>query len=203
VTAVFIAIEGGDGAGKSTQAKLLADELRTRGHEVLITREPGGSPIAEKIRHVVLDVANLGLNERAEALLFAASRAEHVASTIRPALELGTIVISDRYMDSSIAYQGIARGLGLEHIRDLNLWATNNLVPDLTIILDVDAEHGLNRVADPNRIEEESTDFHSAVRDAFLELAKLDPDRYLVVSANQQANEIAETIFKRVLSLGI
>jgi dTMP kinase len=203
VTAVFIAIEGGDGAGKSTQAKLLADELRTRGHEVLITREPGGSPIAEKIRHVVLDVANLGLNERAEALLFAASRAEHVASTIRPALELGTIVISDRYMDSSIAYQGIARGLGLEHIRDLNLWATNNLVPDLTIILDVDAEHGLNRVADPNRIEEESTEFHSVVRDAFLELAKLDPDRYLVVSANQQANEIAETIFKRVLSLGI
>jgi dTMP kinase len=203
VTAVFIAIEGGDGAGKSTQAKLLADELRTRGHEVLITREPGGSPIAEKIRHVVLDVANLGLNERAEALLFAASRAEHVASTIRPALELGTIVISDRYMDSSIAYQGIARGLGLEHIRDLNLWATNNLVPDLTIILDVDAEHGLNRVADPNRIEEESTEFHSVVRDAFLELAKLDPDRYLIVSANQQANEIAETIFKRVLSLGI
>lgn len=203
MTAVFIAIEGGDGAGKSTQAKLLADELRTRGHEVLITREPGGSPIAEKIRHVVLDVANLGLNERAEALLFAASRAEHVASTIRPALELGTIVISDRYMDSSIAYQGIARGLGLEHIRDLNLWATNNLVPDLTIILDVDAEHGLNRVADPNRIEEESTEFHSVVRDAFLELAKLDPDRYLIVSANQQANEIAETIFKRVLSLGI
>ena len=203
MTAVFIAIEGGDGAGKSTQAKLLADELRTRGHEVLITREPGGSPIAEKIRHVVLDVANLGLNERAEALLFAASRAEHVASTIRPALELGTIVISDRYMDSSIAYQGIARGLGLEHIRDLNLWATNNLVPDLTIILDVDAEHGLNRVADPNRIEEESTEFHSVVRAAFLELAKLDPDRYLVVSANQPAEEIAETIFKRVLSLGI
>ena len=203
MTAVFIAIEGGDGAGKSTQAKLLAERLGTRGHEVLITREPGGSPIAEKIRHVVLDVANLGLNERAEALLFAASRAEHVASTIRPALELGTIVISDRYMDSSIAYQGIARGLGLEHIRDLNLWATNNLVPDLTIILDVDAEHGLNRVADPNRIEEESTEFHSVVRDAFLELAKLDPDRYLVVSANQQANEIAETIFKRVLSLGI
>lgn len=203
MTGVFIAIEGGDGAGKSTQAKLLAEELRTRGHEVLITREPGGSPIAEKIRHVVLDVANLGLNERAEALLFAASRAEHVASTIRPALERGTIVISDRYMDSSIAYQGIARGLGLEHIRELNLWATDNLVPDLTIILDVDAEHGLNRVADPNRIEEESTEFHSVVRAAFLELAKLDPDRYLIVSANQPAEEIAETIFKRVLSLGI
>ncbi|MFZ9309617.1 MAG: dTMP kinase [Candidatus Nanopelagicales bacterium] len=203
MTGAFIAIEGGDGAGKSTQAKLLANGLRTRGHEVIITREPGGSPIAEKIRHVVLDVANLGLNERAEALLFAASRAEHVASTIRPALERGTIVISDRYMDSSIAYQGIARGLGLEHIRDLNLWATNNLVPDLTIILDVDAEHGLNRVADPNRIEEESTEFHSVVRDAFLELAKLDPDRYLIVSANQPAEEIAETIFKRVLSLGI
>lgn len=202
MSGLFIAVEGGDGAGKSTQVKMLADKLQTLGHEVLITREPGGSPIAEKIRHVVLDVANLGLNERAEALLFAASRAEHVASTIEPALAAGKTVISDRYMDSSIAYQGIARGLGLEHIRNLNLWATNNLVPDLTIILDVDAEHGLNRVADPNRLEEESTEFHAVVRDAFLQLATLSPERYLVVSANKPAEEIAEVIFERVKSIG-
>lgn len=198
----FIALEGGDGAGKSTQVKLLAEKLKTLGHDVVITREPGGSPIAEKIRHVVLDVANLGLNERAEALLFAASRAEHVASTIKPSLDLGKTVITDRYMDSSIAYQGIARGLGLEHIRNLNLWATDNLVPDLTIILDVDAEHGLNRVADPNRLEEESTAFHVVVRDAFLQLATLSPERYLVVSANKPAEEIADVIFERVQSLG-
>lgn len=202
MSGLFIAVEGGDGAGKSTQVKLLAERLQTLGHEVVITREPGGSPIAEKIRHVVLDVANLGLNERAEALLFAASRAEHVASTIQPALDEGKTVITDRYMDSSIAYQGIARGLGLEHIRNLNLWATNSLVPDLTIILDVDTEHGLNRVADPNRLEEESTEFHAVVRDAFLQLATLSPERYLVVSANKPADEIADVIFERVLSLG-
>ena len=202
MSGLFIALEGGDGAGKSTQVKLLAEKLKTLGHDVVITREPGGSPIAEKIRHVVLDVANLGLNERAEALLFAASRAEHVASTIKPALDLGKTVITDRYMDSSIAYQGIARGLGLEHIRNLNLWATDNLVPDLTIILDVDAEHGLNRVADPNRLEEESTEFHVVVRDAFLKLATLSPERYLVVSANKPAEEIADVIFERVQSLG-
>lgn len=202
MSGLFIAVEGGDGAGKSTQVQLLADNLRTLGQDVVITREPGGSPIAEKIRHVVLDVANLGLNERAEALLFAASRAEHVASTIQPALDAGKTVISDRFMDSSIAYQGIARGLGLEHIRNLNLWATNNLVPDLTIILDVEAEHGLNRVADPNRLEEESTEFHAVVRDAFLQLATLSPERYLVVSANKPADEIAKLIFERVQSLG-
>lgn len=202
MSGLFIALEGGDGAGKSTQVKLLAEKLKTLGHDVVITREPGGSPIAEKIRHVVLDVANLGLNERAEALLFAASRAEHVASTIKPSLDLGKTVITDRYMDSSIAYQGIARGLGLEHIRNLNLWATDNLVPDLTIILDVDAEHGLNRVADPNRLEEESTEFHVVVRDAFLKLATLSPERYLVVSANKPAEEIADVIFERVQSLG-
>ena len=202
MSGLFIALEGGDGAGKSTQVKLLAEKLKTLGHDVVITREPGGSPIAEKIRHVVLDVANLGLNERAEALLFAASRAEHVASTIKPSLDLGKTVITDRFMDSSIAYQGIARGLGLEHIRNLNLWATDNLVPDLTIILDVDAEHGLNRVADPNRLEEESTEFHVVVRDAFLKLATLSPERYLVVSANKPAEEIADVIFERVQSLG-
>jgi dTMP kinase len=195
---LFIAFEGGDGAGKSTQSALLAAHLRASGHTVVQTREPGGSPVAEKIRQVVLDVAHIGLDDRAEALLFAAARAEHVSKTVRPALERGEVVITDRYMDSSIAYQGVARGLGLDQVRDLNLWATAGLVPDLTIVLDVDASHGLGRVEDPNRLEEESADFHSIVCRAFLDLAALDPSRYLVLSASGTIEEISATITAEV-----
>lgn len=198
MTGLFIAFEGGDGAGKSTQATLLQAALTDAGHTVVVTREPGGSPIAEKIRQVVLDVAHAGLNDRSEALLFAASRAEHVAKTIRPALSRGEIVITDRYMDSSIAYQGIARGLGLEEIQNLNLWATENLVPDLTILLDVETSAGLGRVEDPNRLEEESADFHTQVRAAFLTLAHMHQDRYVVISAAGDRHEIAAQILEAV-----
>ena len=198
MTGMFIAFEGGDGAGKSTQSAALAAHLRAVGHTVVQTREPGGSPVAEKIRQVVLDVAHVGLDDRAEALLFAASRAEHVAKTVRPALERGEVVITDRYMDSSIAYQGVARGLGLEEVRNLNLWATDGLVPDLTIVLDVDAGHGLGRVADPNRLEEESADFHSIVCRAFLDLAALAPERYLVLSASDTIENLAAAIAAEV-----
>lgn len=198
MTGLFIAFEGGDGAGKSTQSAALAEHLREAGHTVVQTREPGGSPVAEKIRQVVLDVAHVGLDDRSEALLFAASRAEHVSKTVRPALERGEIVITDRYMDSSIAYQGVARGLGLEEVRNLNLWATNGLVPDLTIVLDVDASHGLGRVADPNRLEEESADFHAVVCQAFLDLAALAPDRYLVLSASRSIESLAAEIAAEV-----
>lgn len=200
MTGLFIAFEGGDGAGKSTQATLLQAALTQAGHTVVVTREPGGSPIAEKIRQVVLDVAHAGLNDRSEALLFAASRAEHVAKTIRPALSRGEIVITDRYMDSSIAYQGIARGLGLEEIQNLNLWATENLVPDLTILLDVETTAGLGRVEDPNRLEEESADFHTDVRAAFLQLAQLHQDRYVVISAAGDRHVIAEQILTAVMN---
>ncbi len=198
MTGLFIAFEGGDGAGKSTQSAALAEHLRAAGHTVVQTREPGGSPVAEKIRQVVLDVAHVGLDDRSEALLFAASRAEHVSKTVRPALERGEIVITDRYMDSSIAYQGVARGLGLEEVRNLNLWATNGLVPDLTIVLDVDASHGLGRVADPNRLEEESADFHAVVCQAFLDLAALAPDRYLVLPASRSIESLAAEIAAEV-----
>lgn len=198
MTGLFIAFEGGDGAGKSTQATLLQAALTQSGHTVVVTREPGGSPIAEKIRQVVLDVAHAGLNDRSEALLFAASRAEHVAKTIRPALARGEIVISDRYMDSSIAYQGIARGLGLEEIQNLNLWATENLVPDLTILLDVETTAGLGRVEDPNRLEEESADFHTEVREAFLQLARIHHERYVVISAAGDRLDIAAQILNAV-----
>jgi len=179
---------------------LLAESLRAQGHTVVVTREPGGSPVAEKIRQVVLDVAHIGLNDRAEALLFAASRAEHVAKTIRPALDRGDIVITDRFMDSSIAYQGIARGLGKDQVRDLNLWATEGLVPDLTVVLDVDASHGLGRVEDPNRLEAESEDFHSVVTAAFIALAADAPDRYFVTPAAGDRDEISRRILAAVES---
>ena len=198
MTALFIAFEGGDGAGKSTQARLLRDALIERGYEVVMTREPGGSTIAEKIRDVVLDINHVGLDDRSEALLFAAARAEHVAQTVRPALERGAIVITDRYMDSSIAYQGIARDLGLNQIRELNLWATRGLVPHLTVILNVDAERGLDRVADPNRLEEESSEFHQRVCSAFLELAALAPERYLVLEAHADRHAIAAAVLQAV-----
>jgi len=199
MSGLFIAFEGGEGAGKSTQAALLADSLRGNGHTVVMTREPGGSPVAEKIRQVVLDVAHAGLNDRSEALLFAASRAEHVAKTIRPALARGEIVLTDRYMDSSIAYQGIARGLGLKDVEDLNLWATENLVPAITVLLDVDPTQGLSRVADPNRLEAESVEFHHAVRAAFLQLAEIHADRYVVIKADRDRHEIAAEILEVVL----
>ena len=133
----FVVFEGGDGAGKSTQCRLLADALRARGLEVVVTREPGGTPIGEAIREVLLGAGSDGMAARTEALLFAAARAEHAASLIRPAVARGAVVISDRYLDSSVAYQGAARGLGEDRIAELSLWATEDLVPDLTVLLDV------------------------------------------------------------------
>lgn len=200
MTGFFLAFEGGDGAGKSTQVALVAERLNALGHTVVTTREPGGSVVAEKIRDVVLDVAHLGLDDHAEALLFAASRAEHVSKTVRPALERGDVVITDRYMDSSIAYQGIARGLGLDTIRDLNLWATRGLVPDLTVVLDVNATTGLERVEEPNRLEEESADFHQTVVAAFKTLAAADPARYIVIPAAGDREQIADQILEAVIA---
>ncbi len=200
MTGFFLAFEGGDGAGKSTQVALVAERLNALGHAVVTTREPGGSVVAEKIRDVVLDVAHLGLDDHAEALLFAASRAEHVSKTVRPALERGDVVITDRYMDSSIAYQGIARGLGLDTIRDLNLWATRGLVPDLTVVLDVNATTGLERVEEPNRLEEESADFHQTVVAAFKTLAAADPARYIVIPAAGDREQIADQILEAVIA---
>ena len=196
MTGFFIAFEGGDGAGKSTQVKLLATALQPK-HEVVITREPGGSDVAEHIREVLLN-PNHRIDGITEALLFAAARADHVSKVIRPALEQNNVVITDRFIDSSIAYQGVARGLGIKEVRDLNLTATNNLLPDLTIVLDVTADAGLARAQEPNRMENEGADFHEIVKDAFIELAKEAPHRYLVVSANQTREVIAETILQEV-----
>ena len=196
MTGFFIAFEGGDGAGKSTQVKLLATALQGS-RDVVVTREPGGSDVAEHIREVLLN-PNHRIDGITEALLFAAARADHVSKVIKPALDRNNVVISDRFVDSSIAYQGVARGLGNTEVRDLNLLATNNLVPDLTIVLDVSTDAGLARAQEPNRMENEGADFHEIVKDAFIELAKQEPARYLVVSAHQSREVIAETILQEV-----
>ena len=189
--APFIVFEGGEGAGKSTQSRALADYLEARGHSVRRTREPGGTPAAEAIRAVLLDPANTGLDDRAEALLFAAARGDHAARVIRPALAAGDIVISDRYLDSSVAYQGVARDLGAERVADLSLWATGGLVPDLTIVLDVDPAVGLARVVGPDRLESEPVEWHRRVRQAFLEIAAAAPDRYLVLDGTRPVEDLA------------
>ena len=195
----FVVFEGGDGAGKSTQCRLLADALRMRGHEVVVTREPGGTPIGEAIREVVLGAGSDGMAARTEALLFAAARGEHAAALIRPAVARGAVVISDRYLDSSVAYQGAARGLGEEQVAELSLWATEDLVPDLTIVLDVPPGVGLLRAGDANRMEGEPEEFHAEVRAAFLRRAAADPGRYVVLEADRPADEVAAAVLAAVL----
>lgn len=198
---VFIVLEGGEGAGKSTQAELLTEWVRDQGRAVTRTREPGGTPAAEAIREVLLDVAHTGLDDRAEALLFAAARGDHAMRVIRPALERGEVVICDRFSDSSVAYQGVGRDLGQDAVRDLSLWATRDLIPDVTIVLDIDPAIGLARVERPDRMEAEPLHWHARVRQAFLDLAELDPQRYLVVDATDNVEQISQEITERVRPL--
>ena len=194
----FIALEGGEGAGKSTQGGLLATHLRASGRQVVWTREPGGTPASEAIRAIVLSPEFEGLEPRAEALLFAAARGEHAARVIRPAIERGAVVICDRYIDSSVAYQGYGRSLGSGAVRDLSLWATGGLLPDLTLLLDVDPVIGLARLSNPDRLEAEPLDYHRAVRAGFLQLAADDPSRYLTLDASCDVDDIARAIADRV-----
>lgn len=198
---LFVVFEGGDGAGKSTQCRLLAAALSARGFEVVQTREPGGTPTGEAIREVLLGAGSHGMAARTEALLFAAARAEHAAALIRPALDRGAVVLSDRYLDSSVAYQGAGRGLGQQQVADLSLWATDGLRPDLTVLLDVAPSVGLGRAADANRMEAEPEGFHAEVRAAFLRRASADPQRYLVVAAEQPAEQLASQVLAAVLGL--
>ncbi|MEC9128882.1 MAG: dTMP kinase, partial [Actinomycetota bacterium] len=185
MTGLFIVFEGGEGAGKSTQESLLAAWLEGKGERVVRTREPGGTPAGEAIRAVLLGKDFEGLSDKAEALLFAASRGDHVDQVIRPQLEQGAIVLCDRYLDSSVAYQGYGRELGVERVRDLSLWATGGLLPDLTIVLDIDPSIGLSRVQAPDRLESEPVEYHRRVRQAFLDIASTDPDKYLVIDASE------------------
>ncbi|WP_432098448.1 dTMP kinase [Streptomyces sp. WAC 04229] len=195
----FIALEGGDGAGKSTQAEALAEWIRGKGHEVVLTREPGATPVGKRLRSILLDVSSAGLSHRAEALLYAADRAEHVDTVVRPALERGAVVISDRYIDSSVAYQGAGRDLSPTEIARINRWATNGLVPHLTVLLDVSPETARERFTEaPDRLESEPAEFHARVRSGFLTLAAADPGRYLVVDAGQEPEAVGTVVRHRL-----
>jgi dTMP kinase len=202
---LFIAFEGGDGAGKSTQAAKLAEALERRGLSVLRTREPGGTPIGEKLRSLVLDHGHGHIDAHTEALIFAASRAAHAGQVIRPALERGEIVLTDRYIDSSVAYQGAGRDLGMDAVRSLNEWATSGLQPHLTVLLDVEPQVGRTRRtagdAAEDRLESEADEFHSRIREAFLGLAAHRPGSYLVLPANRPVDELAADILARVEAL--
>lgn len=196
---LFIAFEGGEGAGKTTQARMTAIWLREQGYDVVATHEPGATKIGMRLRALLLDTAQGGMSAHTEALLYAADRAEHVAQVIDPALERGAVVITDRYIDSSLAYQGAGRGLPSEDIARLNSWATEGRAPDLTVLLDIDPEMGLRRRArSADRLEAEPVDFHRRVRAGFLDLAHAEPDRYLVLDANLPFDEIGQRIKDRV-----
>lgn len=201
---IFITLEGGDGAGKTTQASLLEAWFQSQGRTVLRTREPGGTELGTEIRELVLHSRG-HIDERAEALLYAADRAQHIETVVLPALAAGTVVIQDRYFDSSIAYQGVARDLGAERIRELSLWAARDLAPDLTVLLDLSVEDGRARLAAQgkrfDRLEAEAAAFHECVRQAFLGLAEQEPERFLVLDATQAPDELAASIRARLASM--
>ena len=201
---LWITLEGGDGSGKTTQAALLEKWLRAQGREVLRTREPGGSEVGVLIRDIVLhhrgDIA-----PRAEALLYAADRAHHVATVVRPARERGAVVVQDRYLDSSVAYQGAGRVLDADEVRELSLWAAEGALPDLTVLLDLDpadARRRLDSADKPfDRLEAEREEFHQRVREAYLGLAAAEPERFLVVDAAQDPERIAEAVRARIAAM--
>ena len=198
---IFIAFEGGEGTGKSTQSKLLAQWLEQEGESVVLTREPGGTDLGKDLRKILLGHETGAISPRAEAFLYAADRAHHVYSVIRPALDRGDVVITDRYFDSSAAYQGAGRILNPAEVARISRWATESLYPTLTILIDVPAEIGLGRLQSRDRLEAESNDFHERVRQEYLQIAMMDPERYLVVDGTQPVNEIHSQITERVSEL--
>lgn len=204
MTGLFITLEGGDGAGKTTQAQLLTDWLEGEGRTVVRSREPGGTEVGVEIREIVLHHRG-EIAPRAEALLYAADRAQHVATKLRPALARGDVIVQDRYLDSSVAYQGAGRVLGATEVRDLSLWAAEGLLPDLTIVLDLDEADARGRLDAANkrfdRLESEKHDFHARVRVAFLELAAAEPARFLVLDAAASVSTVAARIRARVALL--
>ncbi|WP_326807866.1 dTMP kinase [Streptomyces sp. NBC_01775] len=195
----FLVLEGGDGAGKSTQVEALAEWIRGKGHEVVVTKEPGSTPVGKRLRSILLDVSSTGLSHRAEALLYAADRAEHVDTVVKPALERGAVVISDRYVDSSVAYQGAGRDLSPTEVARISRWATAGLVPHLTVLLDVAPETARERFTEaPDRLESEPVEFHERVRSGFLTLAAADPARYLVVDGDQEPEAVTTVVRHRL-----
>jgi dTMP kinase len=200
-TGVFIALEGGEGAGKSTQARELASWLTAEGYDVLLTREPGDTAVGKQLRGIVLDPATGEINHRTEALLYAADKAEHVERVVIPALTRGAVVVTDRYVDSTLAYQGAGRSLADRDVERVARWATGDLRPHLTVVLDLPPETGLTRFEERDRIEGESLAFHERVRQAFLRLASAHSEHYLVVDARRPVPEIAAEVRQRVAPL--
>ena len=196
---LFITFEGGEGSVMKEVAKRLAAD----GYEIIETREPGGTPIAEQIRNVILDKANTKMDARTEALLYAASRRQHLVEKVWPALEEGKIVMSDRFLDSSLAYQGVARGLGVDNVLNVNLFATEGKYPDLTLFFDIEPELGLARIAankgrEVNRLDLEALSFHHMVRNAFLDLSKRYADRYVKIDASKTFEEVIEDAYQEI-----
>ena len=202
---MFITIEGPEGSGKTTAVDTAVKELEKMGYQIVRTREPGGTPIAEQIRNVILDKNNTAMDQRTEALLYAASRRQHLVEKVWPALKEGKIVICDRYLDSSLAYQGGARGLGIDNILNVNMFATEGTFPDLTLLFDLDPQVGLARIAansnrEVNRLDLEKLEFHTKVRNTFLELAKRYPERFVIIDASQSREEVAKKTLEVMLS---
>ncbi|WP_417364243.1 dTMP kinase [Glutamicibacter arilaitensis] len=205
---LFIVFEGGDGAGKTTQVAMAQQWLESRGATVRTTREPGGTQISEELRSLVLEHGHGEIDARTEALIYSAARAAHVQQVIRPSLEASTHIICDRFVDSSLAYQGMGRELGFAAVASINDFATGGLKPDVTIILDISAEHGRARriaasggVEDSDRLEAEPDDFHERIRNAFLELAAQDPQRYLVLDATASVEQLHQSIVEHLAGL--
>ena len=201
---LFITFEGGDGPGKTTQINLLASWLESEGHTVVITREPGGTDLGTELRNIILHREGF-IAPRAEALLYAADRSHHIHTLVRPALKRGEIVVQDRYLDSSVAYQGAGRVLDPTEVRDISLWATENLMPDLTVVLDVPASVAKERQAagerQYDRLEAEAEDFHTRVRESYLALAAEEPERFLVIDGESSIEEIHQAIVAKVSDL--
>ena len=194
---LFVSFEGADGCGKSTQMKLAAEYLRQKGVEPVLTREPGGCPMSESVRTILLDPTNRAMAPETEMLLYAAARAQHVAEVIRPALEEGRVVLSDRYIDSSFAYQGCGRGLGVEAVRNVNAYAMKDIWPDLTLFFDVPAEEGIARMrkrSEHDRLEQSGEQFFQRVRDGFRETARKNPDRVVSIDASGPVEETQKQV---------
>jgi len=200
-TGVFVCFEGGEGSGKSTQSLLLSDRLVAEGYAVRLTFEPGDTTVGKEVRRIVLSPETGDLDDRTEALLYAADKAEHVETVVLPALARGEVVITDRYVDSALAYQGAGRSLDPAELEHVARWATGDLRPHLTVVLDLEPEAGFGRFSERDRIEGESLQFHQRVRQAFLDLAAADPDHYVVLDARGPVDEISTSIQERIAPL--
>ena len=201
---LFITLEGPEGSGKSSALKIVTEKLKELNYSVVITREPGGTPISEQIRNVILDKNNTLMDSRTEALLYAASRRQHLVEKIWPSLKEGKIVFCDRYLDSSLSYQGYARGLGVEEVLKVNEYATEGTFPDITFLFDIAPEIGLERISrnssrEVNRLDVEKLSFHKKVRAGYLELSKRFPNRYIVIDASSPLEKVADEVLKNIL----